>query len=295
MNTNDLVSVVIPVFNSGKFLQESLESVINQTYKNIEIICVDDGSTDESPEILKQYSNKISIITQKNSGLAHALNTGINAMHGKWFKWFSPDDIMYPEMIAILVNTSTSFNYNVILYSNWNMINETGKKIRSFVESNYNHLDIFDFNVRLLDGQQINVNTTLISNSLFSKGLRMNTLIDPVLVDYDFFLRAGLLYQTKFHLIEKQLIKFRIHKNQLSHQNVLKSLENLEKIKVQILSELDTELQDQYLKNLIIYQKHQPISKKFIKTGLKLISTILPNTLTNDILLFYINKIRRSR
>jgi hypothetical protein len=175
------------------------------------------------------------------------------------------------------------------------MINETGKKLRSFAESNYNYLSVFDFNVRLLDGQQINVDTTFIPNSLFSKDLRMNTLIDPVLVDYDFFLRAGLLCQTKFHLIEKQMMKFRIHKNQLSHQNILKSLENLEEIKDQILSELDAKSQDQYLKNLIIYRKHQSISKKFIKTGLKLISTILPHTLTNDILLFYLNKIRRSR
>jgi hypothetical protein len=202
---------------------------------------------------------------------------------------------MYPEMIAILVNTSTSFDDNVIVYSNWDMIDEAGKKLRCFAESNYNYLSVFDFNVRLLDGQQINVNTTLIPNSLFSKELRMNSLIDPVLIDYDFFLRAGLSCQTKFHLIEKQTMKFRIHKNQLSHQNILKSLENLEKVKGQILSELDAKSQDRYFESLIRYRKHKPISKKFMTTGLKLISAIFPHTLTNDIILFYLNKIRQSR
>jgi len=65
---NDKVSVIIPVYNSEKFLRDSLESVLQQTYSDIEIICIDDGSTDESPEILKQYSDKITILTQKKPG-----------------------------------------------------------------------------------------------------------------------------------------------------------------------------------------------------------------------------------
>ena len=85
-----LVSVIIPVYNSAQFLKESLESVLNQTYQNIEIICIDDGSTDNSLEILESYSDKITIISQENKGLASALHTGIKQMKGDWFKWFSP-------------------------------------------------------------------------------------------------------------------------------------------------------------------------------------------------------------
>ena len=100
----ELVSVIIPVYNSAQFLKESLESVINQTYPNIEIICINDGSTDNSLEILQQYSDKITIISQENHGLAFALNIGIKQMKGDWFKWFSPDDIMYSYTIKTLVD-----------------------------------------------------------------------------------------------------------------------------------------------------------------------------------------------
>ena len=179
--TSDLVSVVIPVYNSEKFLEECLDSILTQTYQNIEIIAVDDGSTDSSPDILERYSDKINIISQKNQGLASALNLGISEMKGNWLKWFSPDDVMYPNAIAILIVVTKNHSGNTIFYSNWNIIDDTGNILREFHESNYNELSEFDFNVRLLDGQQINVNTTLIPATLFKKyGVR--ELDDPVAI-----------------------------------------------------------------------------------------------------------------
>ena len=145
---SELVSVIIPVYNSAHFLKQSLESVINQTYQNIEIICVNDGSTDNSLEILKSYSDKITIISQENRGLASALNAGIKQMKGKWFKWFSPDDVMYSNTIETLVNTANKFP-NTIIYSNWEIINEKGNKLRDFSESNYNELSNFEYNVKV--------------------------------------------------------------------------------------------------------------------------------------------------
>ena len=94
MMTSDLVSVVIPVYNSETYLEECLNSVISQTYQNIEIIVIDDGSTDSSPDILKRYSDRMSVLSKKNNGLTSALNLGINKMNGHWFEWFSPDDLM---------------------------------------------------------------------------------------------------------------------------------------------------------------------------------------------------------
>ena len=64
---SDLVSIIIPVYNSERYLEECLDSVISQTYENIEIIAIDDGSTDSSLELLKKYSNKIKILTHKNN------------------------------------------------------------------------------------------------------------------------------------------------------------------------------------------------------------------------------------
>ena len=97
--TSDLVSVVIPVYNSEKYLEECLNSVLGQTHKDIEIIAVDDGSEDSSLDILKKYSDKVNIFSQKNQGLAIALNLGISKMKGNWLKWFSPDDVMFTNTI----------------------------------------------------------------------------------------------------------------------------------------------------------------------------------------------------
>ena len=215
--TTDLVSVIIPVYNSEKFLEECLDSILAQTYQNIEVIVVDDGSTDASPDILERYSDKINIISQKNQGLASALNLGISEMKGNWLKWFSPDDVMYPNAIEILIDETKNHSDNTIFYSNWNIIDDAGNTLREFYESNYNELSEFDFNVRLLDGQQINVNTTLIPYNLLEK-YSVQDLDDPVAIDYDFFLHAALLYDIKFHLISKSLIKYRIHSDQLSHK-----------------------------------------------------------------------------
>jgi len=295
LDSNNKVSVIVPVYNSEKFLAKCIESILNQTYSDIEIICVNDGSTDKSQEILEQFSGKITIITQNNQGLASALNSGIKAMHGSWFKWFSPDDIMHPDAIENLINTAKNVDENTIIYSNWDIINEDGKKLRSFSETNYNNLDVFDFNTRLLDGQQINVNTTLIPSSLFSKGLKTNSSINPVLIDYEIFLRSGLLYQTKFHLVEKPLIKFRVHEKQLSHQNIVNSLKDLEVLKNEILSEVDEKIKTQYLENLKNFGKKKSVSRKSMKLGLKFTSSILPNSLTDKMLVFYLNKIRSNR
>ena len=295
MLNSQKVSVIIPVYNSEKFLKESLESVIHQTYSDVEIIAINDGSTDNSLEILKKYENKITIINQKNMGLAEAVNAGIKKMSGHWIKWLSPDDILYPNAIEILVKEAKKLPENTILYSNWTIIDEKGKKLRDFCESNYNELSNFDYNVRLLDGQQINVNTTLIPHLLFSKNLSMNPLIDIILVDYDFFLRAGLLHQTRFFLIEKPLIKYRIHGSQQSHQKILDSLKNLGFIQNEILSSLTNQTNNQYSDALRNYKKTKSINKKFLEAGLKIISKTLPDSATDKMLVFYLNKIRQAR
>jgi len=291
--TTDLVSVVIPVYNSEKFLEECLDSILAQTYQNIEVIVVDDGSTDASPDILERYSDKINIISQKNQGLASALNLGISEMKGNWLKWFSPDDVMYPNAIEILIDETKNHSGNTIFYSNWNIIDDAGNTLREFYESNYNELSEFDFNVRLLDGQQINVNTTLIPYNLLEK-YSVQDLDDPVAIDYDFFLHAALLYDIKFHLISKSLIKYRIHSDQLSHKNISKTLDYISDIKNKILGQLDDSLSAKYTKELELYQKTKPIKRKTMELGMKLLS-LAPSYITDRILVLYLNKLRHNR
>jgi len=291
--TSDLVSVVIPVYNSEKFLEECLDSILTQTYQNIEIIAVDDGSTDSSPDILERYSDKINIISQKNQGLASALNLGISKMKGDWFKWFSPDDVMHSNTIETLIDEAKNHPDNTILYSNWNIIDETGNILREFHESNYNELSEFDFNVRLLDGQQINVNTTLIPDILLKKyGIR--ELDDPVAIDYDFFLRSALLHDAKFCLTSQPLVKYRIHSDQLSHKNISKTLNYISEIKDEILMKLDEPLRIKYNHGLEQYKKTKPTKTKTLEFGMKLLSSA-PTWASDRVLMLYLNKIRHNR
>jgi len=291
--TSDLVSVVIPVYNSEKFLEECLNSILTQSYQNIEIIAVDDGSTDASSDILERYSDKISIISQKNQGLASALNLGISKMKGSWFKWFSPDDVMYSNTIKTLIDEAKNHPDNTIIYSNWNIIDDTGNILREFHESNYNELSEFDFNVRLLDGQQINVNTTLIPATLFKKyGVR--ELDDPVAIDYDFFLRSALLHDAKFRLTSQPLVKYRIHSDQLSHKNISKTLNYISEIKDEILMKLDEPLRNKYNHGLEQYKKTKPVKTKTLEFGMKLLSSA-PTWASDRLLMLYLNKIRHNR
>ena len=293
MNNNELVSVIIPVYNSEKYLEECLESIINQTYPNIEIIAVDDGSEDSSLDILEQYSNKIDVYSQQNQGLASSLNLGISNVKGNWLKWFSPDDVMFPNTIETLVTEAKKYNDNTIIYSNWNIINDSGESLREFQESNYNELSTFDFNIRLLDGQQINVNTTLIPINLLEK-CKIRKLDDPVAIDYDLFLQCGIQHEAKFHLITNPLVKYRIHTDQLSHKNITKTMDYVKKIRNELMLQLDDSLQKKYLNELQLYQKTKTTKRKTMELGMKLISST-PSYVSDRILTFYLNKLRQNR
>lgn len=94
------ISVIVPVYNVDKYLKECLNSLLNQTFNDIEIICVNDGSTDNSLSILEEYEQKdsrVRIITQKNSGAAAARNTGIKAANGKYITFVDADDYIEKE------------------------------------------------------------------------------------------------------------------------------------------------------------------------------------------------------
>lgn len=94
---NIKISVIIPIYNVEKYLAECLDSVVNQTLKDIEIICVNDGSTDSCSKIIDRYANKynnIKVITQKNAGLSAARNNGYNIAKGKYIYFLDSDDYL---------------------------------------------------------------------------------------------------------------------------------------------------------------------------------------------------------
>ncbi|MCW3789198.1 glycosyltransferase family 2 protein [Plebeiibacterium sediminum] len=100
---NPKVSIIVPVYNASKYIEESLHSLFNQSYSNIEIIAINDGSTDDSIDILSKYSNKIKIIDQSNMGQCKASNNGLKVATGEYIKFFDADDIMNPNHIELQI------------------------------------------------------------------------------------------------------------------------------------------------------------------------------------------------
>jgi len=104
---NPKISVIIPIYNMEKYLARCLDSVINQTLKDIEIICINDGSTDNSLEILTKYSKKdsrITVINKKNGGVASARNAGLKAVKADYIGFVDPDDWIEPETYEAALN-----------------------------------------------------------------------------------------------------------------------------------------------------------------------------------------------
>lgn len=102
---NDLISLIIPIYNVEKYLDKCIETIINQTYSNIEIILVDDGSTDASGEISdiwKEKDKRIKVIHKENGGLSSARNAGIDIAKGKYIGFIDSDDYIDLEMIEIM-------------------------------------------------------------------------------------------------------------------------------------------------------------------------------------------------
>jgi len=95
-----LVSVVIPTYNQAAYLRAAIDSVLTQTHPAIEVVVVDDGSTDDTPAILTEYGDRIRAIRQTNHGAANALNHGISESRGQYVCWLSSDDAFLPDKIA---------------------------------------------------------------------------------------------------------------------------------------------------------------------------------------------------
>lgn len=111
------VSVVMPIYNTAKFLPQSLDSLINQTLQNIEIICVNDGSQDDSLAIIKEYASRdtrIKIIDQPNRGYGYAINRGIEAASGEYIGNLDPDDFTDLGMYEKLYRTAKAYDADVV-------------------------------------------------------------------------------------------------------------------------------------------------------------------------------------
>ncbi len=100
-----LISIVIPSYNQGKYIEQTIVSILDQSYKNVEIIIIDGGSKDETVDIIKKYDHQISFwVSEPDRGQAHALNKGLEKCNGEIFNWINSDDYLEPEALKTIVN-----------------------------------------------------------------------------------------------------------------------------------------------------------------------------------------------
>lgn len=119
-NNMPLISVVIPVFNVERYVQECINSVLAQTYKNLEIILVNDGSTDDSGLICEKYTkidDRVRVIHKQNGGLSSARNAGIDQCHGEYISFIDSDDYVSPFFIQLLYESASDLGVDLISYS----------------------------------------------------------------------------------------------------------------------------------------------------------------------------------
>ncbi|BCN32545.1 glycosyltransferase family 2 protein [Anaeromicropila herbilytica] len=122
-----LVSVIMPAFNTEKYIREAIESILNQTYKNLEFIIIDDGSTDNTLKIIMEYAkkdNRILVISRKNMGLTSSLNDGIKLAHGEYIARMDSDDISATDRFEKQVSYMNQNPDIYLLGTNFNMIYE---------------------------------------------------------------------------------------------------------------------------------------------------------------------------
>jgi glycosyltransferase involved in cell wall biosynthesis len=257
------VSIVIPIFNGEKYLDECIKSALDQSYSNIEIIAVDDGSTDNSMKILKDYSDGIKIIQKQNGGTSSALNEGIKQMSGEWFKWLSQDDVLYTNTIEELLKNVNNLEDKKkwITVSNYRVIDSNGNILEEFNQPMPNYKTNFDFNVVLLHHFIGNANTCLIHKSAFENfGLFDES--ENILPDYELWLRYCLLYNVKINLVPKYLLKYRTHKESFTGSTSEKQWSYLnEYVKKYVLNKLDPVSQKKYYSALKKYTLELKVKK----------------------------------
>jgi len=223
------VSIIMPIYNSSKWISDSIKSVVNQSFDNWELIIVNDGSTDNSVEIIQQYLNdkRIKLFHQKNLGPANARNIGISNCNGEFLAFLDSDDIWLHEKLQIQLQFFESNPHIGLVYSNYNLFYDNPKLTFPLKQSNWFHT--WPDNHRLLVYDFIGILTVVVRTSIIKElgGFNENLFGTE---DWDLWIKVAQF--NKISKIEKVTASYRVHPDGLSqtahnHFNQLKKVYDL--------------------------------------------------------------------
>lgn len=205
------VTVVIPTYNGARFLRDAIDSALAQTWKDLEVLVIDDGSTDETPSVLAAYGTQLRSMRKPNGGTASALNVGIRAARGEWVAWLSSDDMWEPTKIERQMEAARRHPDAGLIYTDYLQVDDEGRTIGLFrgpcPKGRVGRV------LRILRTMYINANSTLIRRTVFdSVGFYDET--EPTALDLDMFLRIIERYDIVH--VPEPLLKYRVHPGQIT-------------------------------------------------------------------------------
>jgi len=256
MSFHPKISIIIPVYNGANYLRESIESALAQTYNNIEVLVVNDGSKDngKTREIALSFENRIRYFEKENGGVATALNLGIQKMAGEYFSWLSHDDVYYPYKLEAQVDYLRHLtSKEVILYGDYDLIDCNSQYLREMRLPHYEP-DIFLY--ELSQRSFIHGCTLLIPKICFECVGQFN---EKLLTTQDYELWIKLSKHYVFIHLSKKLIKSRCHSEQGSNQAKALHLEEDDQLHVLFIKEL--------LSERIPHLYNIPASQFYLKLG----------------------------
>ncbi len=198
MKHEPTVSVIITCYNYAEYVAEAIESVLTQTYKNIEFIIIDDGSTDNSLKVINGYKDQATIVSRKNKGIVYTRNQALQLAHGEYVCFLDADDYFNKDYIANSVKVAEKYSADVV-YPNWHIFGDN-----DFLK------DFSEFDVQKLIRQEIHCT----AESLFRRSSIGDHRFESEAVaeDWDFFLGLA-LDGRKFKLAKGVYINYRMRKN----------------------------------------------------------------------------------
>ena len=196
MSNSPLVSVIIPIYNASDYLQRCLVSILNQSYKNIEIILINDGSTDNSVEICKKWekdNNNIIFIDSLNKGVSEARNKGLEISKGDYICFIDSDDYIDKNYIKILLQTALYENADIV-ECNYKRVLENGNLIEKKDLKEYCKTNTYDIIHDFLYGLQF---SNTVWNKIFKKDILNNVKFKPYATSEDFNFLAHVYLNVK--------------------------------------------------------------------------------------------------